>query len=433
MTPRLKHAAAAMLTVLLVAACDRTAAPKPHLDSPQAEATAQVPAVAPPEVPENEPPLTLPAGQTLGDALPQVPALPRRVASGAQAGALVPQTSCSELLPADCALGKRLELTMPPEKPGDPPVVGEVCLCTKAVERADADRARATGKQLIVVAAWPGERKAEAAFAQATHEPENLPPERQKLGHDGAAWGTLIATGWPQMPAIAVASARFADGAFGEVVHWQRSAQALHVEGGKLSWQPLAERAFTSLDVGQLQALCDGKADATPADRAGANPAACQPAEQQAQALAKAAPERLALRQKRLKGQGNENAENDADPQAIWLREAKKQLKDGKWQAAIATALRVDMVCGDAVQEAHAIVAEALAEGHVAAAKVAPNQPLTELCEPLPDKPAPKRQRAEVEKPKTAKAEAADADDEAPVKAAKKHAKKKPRAGHKHP
>ena len=118
-----------------------------------------------------------------------------------------------------------------------------------------------------------------------------------------------------------------------------------------------------------------------------------------AQKQAAGAAERLALRQKRLKGQGSELAEKDADPQSIWLREARKQLKAGAWQAAIGTALRVDMICGEAVQEAHAIVMDALAEGHVAIAKVAPNQPLAELCEPLPDKPAPKRQRVDPEKP----------------------------------
>ncbi len=390
--------AAAIAAVLALGACGS----KPALPPPAHETAAvapPAPIAPPPAAPHNEPPLALPAGQTLGDALPHVPSLPRRLASGVEAGALVPQTSCADLLPADCALGKRLEITMPAEKPGEPPTIGEVCLCTKAVERAETDRARATGKQLVVVAAWPGERKAEAAFAEARHELTDLPADRQKSGHDGAAWGTLVATGWPQMPVIAVASARFADGAFGEIVHWQRSAQALHLDGGKLTWQPLAERAFTSLDVNHLQALCDGKADATPLDRAGANPAACPLAEQLAQKQAAGAAERLALRQKRLKGQGSELAEKDADPQSIWLREARKQLKAGAWQAAIGTALRVDMICGEAVQEAHAIVMDALAEGHVAIAKVAPNQPLAELCEPLPDKPAPKRQRVDPEKP----------------------------------
>ncbi len=387
-----------LVGALALTACDRPP-PPPKPPSAQAVAAPSEPEPPPPTVVATEPPLTLPAGQTLGDALPQLPQLPRRLASGAQAGTLVPQTSCADQLPADCALGKRLEITLPPEKPGEPPVVGEVCLCTKAVDRADADRARATGKQLVVVAAWPGERKAEAAFAEAHHEPETLPPERQKAGHDGAAWGTLVATGWPAMPVVAIASARFADGQFGEVVAWQRTAQALHVDGGKLSWQPLAERAFLSHDLGQLQALCEGKADAAPADREAPNAAACARAEEAAQQLASGATERQALRQKRLKGQGAESAEKDADPQSIWLREAKKQLKAGQWQAAIQTALRVDMVCGEAVQDAHALVVDALAEGHVALAKVSPNQPLAELCEPLPDKAAPKRQRVEAEKP----------------------------------
>ncbi len=389
--------AAVLVASALLCACAPKPAPQPpHAPGPAPEAA---PAASPPVADQPEPPLTLPAGQTLGDALPPVPVLPRRLASGAQAGAQVPQTSCADQLPADCALGKRLEITLPADKPGEPPTVGEVCLCTKAVERADADRARATGKQLVVVAAWPGERKAEAAIAEAKHEPADLPPERQKAGHDGAAWGTLIATGWPQMPVLAVASARFYDGKYGEEVHWQRHAQLLHVDASKLSWQPFAELKFETLDWIHLLALCDGRADESPADRAaGQNPRLCPEVGNMDEPTREAA-ERLALRQKRLQGQGKEPAENDPDPQSIWLREAKKLLKNGKWQEAIQTALRVDMVCGEAVQDAHALVLDALAAGHVTPAKVAPNQPLAELCEPLPDKPAPKRQRVEAEKP----------------------------------
>ncbi len=409
----------ALFATATLGACHGEPSPQPQ---PDHATDGAVPVAAPAKalpVAQQEPPLNLPAGQTLGDALPQVPALPRRLASGAQAGALVPQTSCADQLPADCALAKRLEITVPADKPGEPPTIGEVCLCTNAVERSEADGARATGKQWVVVAAWPGERKAAATFAEARHEPTDLPPERQKAGHDGAAWGSLIATGWPQMPVIAVASARFADGPFGEVVHWQRTAQALHLDAGKLTWQPFAERAFTSLDINHLQALCEGKADASPADRSGADPAACEPAERAAQGQAQAAADRQALRQKRLKGQGTERADADADPQSMWLREARKQLKAGQWQAAIETALHVDMVCGEATRDAHAIVADALVEGHVTPARVSPNQPLGDLCEPLPDKPAPKRQRAEAEKPVKA---------EKPAKGAKA-----PRAGDNQP
>lgn len=384
---------------MALGACDHKSPSPPPVTAHEREA--EPPSRAPQSnaVADSEPPLALPAGQTLGDALPQVPPVPRRLASGAQAGALVPQTSCADQLPADCALAKRLEITLPTEKPGEPPTIGEVCLCTSAVARAEADRASATGKQLVAVAAWPGDRKAEATFSEARHAPTNLPQTRQNAGHDSAAWGTLVATGWPHMPVVAIASARFADGVFGEVVHWQRAAQALYLDAGKLTWRPLGERAFTSLDLNYLQALCEGKADATQEDRTGANPAACGPAEQAAQAQAQAAADRQTLRQKRLKGQGNENADKDADPQSIWLREARKQLKAGQWQAAIETALQVDMICGEAIQDAHAIVAEALAQGHVTPAKVSPNQPLADLCEPLPDKPAPKRQRVEADKP----------------------------------
>ena len=389
--------------VLALGACGRTPKAPAAQTEQVALKTEAVPTHAP-EVATDDPPLNLPAGQTLGDALPHVPSLPLRLASGAQAGALVPQTSCADQLPADCALSKRLEITIAAEKLGEPPVIGEVCLCTKTVDREETNRAVETGKQLVVVAAWPGDRKAEATFVEAHYAPTDLPPTRARAGHDAAAWGTLVSTGWPQVPVLAIASARFSDGAFGEITAWQRSAQALHIDSGKLSWQPVGDRTFQSVDLGHLQALCEGRADASPEDRVGANPTACPRAEQLAQELATGATDRQTLRLKRLKGQGAENAEKDADPQSIWLREAKKQLKAGDWQAAIATALKVDMICGEAVQDAHAILVDAVNQGHLPFSKVAPNQPLADLCEPLPDKPAPKRQRVEAEK--SAKVEA---------------------------
>lgn len=391
---------------LLLLSCGKPATPPP----PDAATQTAEKEPDPPPVLQEEPPLHLPAGQTLGDALQPIPPLPRRLTTGAQAGALVPQTGCAEALPANCALGKRLELTLPPQKPDDPPQIAEVCLCTRATERTDQDRAALPGKQLVAVAVWPAddkthlaEQKAELVFPEAQHRPVQLPVERQKAGHDASAWGTLIATGWPQVPVLAVASARFYDGTLGEQIVWQRTAHALHVADGKLSWQPLGARTFTSLDLDHLQTLCEGLGEAAPADRTGTNAAACTLREQLAEPHAEAVVNHLEVRQKRLKeqgkdnlkGQGKETAENDPDPQSIWLREAKKLLKAGQWQKALELALQVDMVCGEAVTEAHAIVLEALKDGQQPLVKTAPNQTLVEVCEPLPDKPAPKRQKVE--------------------------------------
>ena len=92
--------AAAIAAVLALGACGSKPTPPPLVK--EAAAVAPVAPVAPPPAaPATEPPLALPAGQTLGDALPHVPSLPRRLASGVAAGALVPQTSCADLLPAD--------------------------------------------------------------------------------------------------------------------------------------------------------------------------------------------------------------------------------------------------------------------------------------------------------------------------------------------
>ena len=397
-----QRAVAVALLITCMGACGGReprgkAAATPETPAPASTATAESPPTPPPT---DEPALTLPAGQTLGDQLPQVPPLPLRLTTGALAGAgEPPQTGCADVLPANCGLSKRVELTLPGRKPDDPPQMAEVCLCMRGTDRADPQRAMLPGKQVVAVAVWPGDKRAEVTFDEAKHAPTSLPGARQKAGHDASAWGALVATGWDALPVVAIASARFYDGAFGEQIVWTRTAQALHVADGKLTWQPVESRTFTSLDLDHLQALCDGKAAASPADRAGPVAEACVAHDKLVEEHANAAAARLAARQKRLKGQGTEAAAGDDDPQAIWVRDAKKQLNAGKWEDAITTALRADAVCGEAVAQAHEVIAAALRDGHVQPIKTQPNQSLADLCEPLPDKSAPKRTVVQDEKP----------------------------------
>lgn len=366
----------------------------PGKESPQGAASgAPAESATVEEPPEPETPLSLPAGQTLGDLLPPVPPMPRRLTTGPLTGAATAQTDCGDVLPAGCALSKSIELTLPGAKADDPPQMAQVCLCMRTTDRPDSQRAASPGKQVVAVAVWPGDKRAEAVFAEAKYDAKTLPAARQKSGHDAAAWGALIATGWADVPVLAVASARFYDGQFGHEAVWNRSAQTLHVIDGQPAWKPLETRTYTSTDLEHLQALCDGAADWSPADRGGPNADACVLHDQLAADLAVAAAARLQTRQKRLKGQGTESPATDDDPQSIWVREARKQQKAGKWQDAITTALRADAICGEAATEAHAVLSDALRDGHVQPLKSQPAQPLTTLCEPLPDKAAPKRQR----------------------------------------
>lgn len=373
--------------------CGKTASDKPPTKKAKPVVVA---APSSPPAEEVEPPLSLPAGQTPGDLLPALPNPAPRLATGAEKpAALYPNAGCADLGPQGFALVKRLEVTLPAKAAGELPGVLEACLFQQSVERKD--RFSHAGRQFQLVAAWPGEAVQTLAVDEAARPPATLPPERQKAGHDAAAWGTLIATGWPQAPILAVLSARFYDGELGEQLAWQRDARWLKAGEG---WLPLEKRGFVSLDQEHLRSLCEGRADASPADKAaGALQLACDFSERLGTAQDNQAAERVVVRARRLKGQGEEKVTpTEADPQSIWLREARRALQKGAWQSALQLALRVDTACGEPVTEAHALIAEALQAGRVAPAKVQPAQATVDLCEPLPDKAAPRR-KAEVIKP----------------------------------
>ncbi len=387
--------------LLLVAACGRpapTLAPGPVHEPVREPAPMPVQAPIAAPVPEPAaPPLELPAGTTVGDLLPPLPQPVAPLADASHAALAMPKIGCSDLGPEGAALVKRVELPLAPKAAGELPGVLEVCLFSKVLEKATP---AGTGKQFIAIAAWPGDAVQQTTFEPLQHAPETLPPERQKAGHDAVTWGTLIATGHPQMPVLAVVSGRFLDGELGEVVDYQREARLLGQDG---KWAPFAQRSFATVDLAHLDALCAGKADASPADRAaGALQAACDRHDALAPGAAKAANERLTLRAKRLKGAGDAgDAERDADPQSLWLRDAKKALHKGNGHEAFLLALRVDAVCGEAATEAHALLGEVLAAGQIAPQKPKPAQTLVDLCEPLPDKPAPRRVAPKEPKAKT--------------------------------
>lgn len=403
---------------LVATACGRPAqAPKPAspAEGPAAAeaAPAQVPAAPSPPPAQTDEVVELPAGMTLADVLPAVPLPVPHLAGSANAALAMPRTECSDLGPEGAVLVRRIELPVAPEAQGALPGVLELCLFSKVIGHTSAAD---SAKQWIAVAAWPGDAVQQTTFEPLQHKPENLPPERQKAGHDAASWGALLATGDPKMPALVVVSARSFDGELGEIVHYQRQARLLRPLAGKLTWEPFLERSFETVDLPHLEALCAGKAEASPADRAaGALQVACDQVSQVSEGLAKAATSRLALRQKRLKGGGDAgDPAQDPDPQSLWLRDARKALHKNNVAEALTLALQIDVVCGEASAEAHALIQEALALQQVSVQKPKPAQPLVDLCEPLVDKTPPRRVRADAPKVDAKAKAAGGAKDRAP-------------------
>ncbi len=338
--------------------------------------------------------MDLPAGQTLGDLLPPLPkAAPRLGFSNG--GAPEPSTrDCSDAAPSGYSLVKRIEVALPVAA-GQPEQTLQGCIL-HSLDGERTDRIGNTGRKYLLVAVGPDDKKITQEVAALVRPASKLPAERQKAGHDASGWANLIATGDDRQPFLAVISGRFYDGALGEEVHFARASWLLKPAASSWSWQPLLERRFTVTDFEHLRALCEGRADASPADRAaGTVQTACEQVEKQAAVHDEQAVARLATRKKRLAGGAGGDAQNDADPQSIWLRDAKAALAKGDLDGTMDLALRVDVVCGEAVGAAHSLVREALAANKREPQRAQPAQATAELCEPLSDKPAPKRPKVE--------------------------------------
>jgi hypothetical protein len=365
---------AAWIAAIALAACTGQDKAKPAKHKKKAAVTQEAPPAVAAAPVETEPPLDLPAGHTPGDLLPPLPTpAPRLGRGGDKPTALYPNAGCADLAPQGFALVRTLEVTLPPKAPGELPGVLEACVFQKPTDRKN--KAVLGGRSFQLVAAWPGDNVQALDVEEAARTPHDLPQAMQDAGHDASAWGTLISTGWPDAPVLAVLSARFYDGPQGQEVHWLRDARLLRPGKGP-GWQAFEKREFTSLDLDVLRQAVDK--DPTMADRL---------AEREQKAL-----DQLALRAKRLKGAGEDKVTAaEPDPQAIWLRDGRKALQKGDWKAAIELALRVDAVCAEPTTEAHAVLKEALQAGQQTAAKVQPAQATVDLCEPLPDKPAPRR------------------------------------------
>ncbi len=336
-------------------------------------------------------PVGLPRGQTLGDALPPLPPLPPRLGQ-AQPARLptVAAGTCKQGAPPGAILLKRLvlDLASPPTEGPKPQL--EVCLLQMTTERIE--RAGTSGRRFRAVAVWPDGAQVSQDMRELARLPLRLPADRAQSGHDGSAWATLVATGDPRRPALAIASARFYDGLWGEEVHLLRRAAVLVRKGEAWTWQSVGERASMTVDLPHLRALCKGQATASVADRtAGAVDAACKRVDMVQRRQRGEADARMATRRQRLQGQAGGEAASDADPQSIWLRDGRTALAKGETERAIQWALMTDMVCGEAVREAHQLIREALQKAHVTRQASTPVQGTSPLCPPLVDRVPAKR------------------------------------------
>ncbi len=336
--------------------------------------------------------MALPAGQTLSDLLPAIPVLLQRVGGGSPSSA-PPEHSCADSEPAGYDLVKQVTLTLPPAAAGQPSQALSVCLFQQF--QADrADKITSSGRVYQLLAVQADGSSIAGDLPELARPPKRLPPERVRGGHEATGWAALVASGDAEMPVLAVATARFYDGPLGEEVHFIRQAKVLRRQGAGWAWLPLVERAFSVTDWDHLQALCAGKADACDADRAaGALQVACDKVEAAEATREEGRLARLATRKKRLAGGGGGNADLDPDPQSLWLRDAMAAVRKGEHAKAVELALKVDAMCGESAAEAHALIRESLAAAQLEAVKSQPAQSLVELCEPLADKPAPKRPR----------------------------------------
>ena len=339
-----------------------------------------------------------PKGATPGDVLPPLPKLPARLYDGGVTASAMPEISCEELAPEKgFGLAKKIDVIAVGKTKADGDQTLELCQFNKWEQRTDAELAARTGRRHHFVAAFPGTTVASWTTKEIT---------RGQLGlHEGggtglgAGWATVIATGVPQWPAIAVVSARFFGGPLSEEVHYLRRGRVLLQSRGRWTWAPLTERAFSTLDVGHLQKQCESASGEAGDQCANA-------AERVAKAL-DAEKDRVKLRAARLAGKADPGSkpskrrkkkassdnpltyDDDPDPHAGWLRDGRKALKDGDEKLAIRNALRVLVACGESSKEAHELIVEAQKQAKQERPRVQPPGKHPPLCEPLPDKPPP--------------------------------------------
>ncbi len=341
-----------------------------------------------------------PRSVTPGDVLPPLPPLPRRVASGAGPARQLPVQSCANMAPdATFKLSRRIEVSRrgvdvstelnKATKPkagakAVKPAAGkagilELCLFHKWRAREPGENRTHTGRIHHFVAAFPGTDVSSWTADELTRAPKTLPQDALWLS---AGWATILPTGLPDRPAIAVVSGRFYDGALGEEVHYVRQARMLRQHRGRWAWVPLSKRAWGTLDIEHIRSTCG---------RGGKGGAGCGRAKARASAAERASARREKVRAARLKGKGSlKPGKSEGDPQSIWIARARKIVKEGRWKEAIDLALKAEVVCGEPGRASRKVIARALRMGKIKPEGVEPELNKRPLCEPLTDKAPPR-------------------------------------------
>jgi len=366
------------------------------------------------------PAVPLPPKVTPGDVLPLPPPLPRRLAGGSGApgtGPELPIISCARMAPdGTFKLSRRIEvgrlgrevattLGTPTRRGKDaaptpagkaakaskmrggakkkkPTAAGtlELCLFHKWRAREPGENRTHTGRVHHFVAAFPGSDVTSWTADELTRAPKSLPEDALWLS---AGWASILPTGLPDRPAIAIVSGRFYDGKLGEEVHYIRKARMLQRHRGRWAWVPWMSRRYKTLDVEHLRNACK---------RGG--PAGCRRSRARIASAERSAARRLKQRAARLAGRGGSRpGKSAADPQSAWIALGRRVLREGRWKEAIDFALRSEMVCGEAGRDARRIIGRALRIGKVKAELSEPQLNRRPLCEPLPDKAPPRTRK----------------------------------------
>ena len=344
-----------------------------------------------------------PAGATVGEVVSPLPRPAPRLFDGSTTATALPDISCEELAPGkEFKLARKLEVVSLATEKGEADQTLELCLFNRWLPRTDPELPQRTGRKHHFVAAFPGTSVASWTTREVQRSELGL-PDSDASGL-GAGWAAVIATGVPQWPAVGVVSARFYGGELGEAVHYLRRGRVLLQEAGRWLWKPLTERAFATLDRAWLQGKC---AAATNAETDACAEAADRIARyaKQADARAKVRQTRLSAKPGRAKGKRAKRGKksrnkakrgapqrypDDTDPHAAWLRDGRAALAAGNPKLAIRNVLRALVICGETGKDAMALIRAANKRSKVWTPRISPLQKAHSLCEPLPDKPAPR-------------------------------------------
>jgi hypothetical protein len=341
---------------------------------------------------------------TPGDVLPPLPTPAPQLGDGSAPVRLRPIRGCAQMSPGDgFKLARRFEVPFPVSRPG--PDGGkarvsdgtlELCQFNRWLAR-DGDETRTrTGRRHHFVAAFPGDDVAAWTPAELTRPVAegSQGPFAAPSTLTAAGWAALIPTGLAEVPAVAVVSGRFFDGAVGEDVHWQRQAAALIRTRGRWAFKPLDLLAWQTLDTAWLKAGCAALPDE--ADKAAVS--RCHPAaiDRAIAKQAKASARHDKARERLLKVgkvDGVSLAKPGPDPQAHWLGAARKALAAKNARIARRLAVRALVACGEPIEELEPILDDLGKLSRFRRATPRPKPKPAPLCGPLADKPAPPRKR----------------------------------------